>query len=163
MGSAISYAFYATYLKIKVPEHEEATFKFSYFLGFVGLSNDVLLLVLLWIFNATGFETFEWPPGNTLLLLSINAFFGTFISDYCWGKSVILLGPLITTLGITLTFPLSAIFDSIVNGTKFSWLYLLGSILIFSAFGVILFKDFANKRKLDREKRIREEQHKEET
>lgn len=60
--SAISYAFYATYLKIKVPESEEATFSFSYFLGFVGLCNDVLLIPLFIIFNYTGFETFEWPP-----------------------------------------------------------------------------------------------------
>lgn len=136
--SAISYAVYATYLKIKVPEHEEATFKFSYFLGFVGLCNDVLLLVLLVIFNYTGFETFEWPPKDTLVLLSVNAFIGTFISDYCWGKSVILLGPFITTLGITVTFPLSAIFDTLVNDAKFTWLYLLGSILIFAAFAVII-------------------------
>ena len=103
--SAISYALYATFLKIKVPEGEESTFKFTYFLGFVGLCNDVILAVLLVIFNYTGFETFEWPPNDTLLLLSINAFFGTFISDYCWARSVLLLGPFVTTMGITITFP----------------------------------------------------------
>ena len=149
--SAISYATYATYLKVKVPEHEEATFKFSYFLGFVGLCNDVLLLVLFFIFNATGFETFEWPPQETLLLLSINAFFGTFISDYCWARSVLLLGPFITTLGITLTFPISAIYDSVVNDAKFSFLYFLGSLLIFTAFGVIITCEFLEQRKAKKE------------
>lgn len=121
-----------------MPASEEATFSFSYFLGFVGICNDVLLIPLFLIFNYTGFETFEWPPQNTLLLLSVNAFIGTFISDYCWGKSVVLLGPFVTTLGITITFPLSAIFDTLVNGAKFTWLYFLGSLLIFSAFGVIM-------------------------
>lgn len=144
--SAMSYAVYATYLKIKVPEEKEATFKFSYFLGFVGICNDVLLLVLFFIFNATGFETFEWPDNETLMLLSLNAFFGTFVSDYCWARSVLLLGPFVTTLGITLTFPISAIFDSLVNGTKFSWLYMLGSVLIFTAFTVIILKEFRRKR-----------------
>ena len=137
--SAISYAVYATYFKISVPEEEEETFEFSYFLGFVGLSNDVLLLGLFFIFNATGFETFEWPPQETFILLSVNAFFGTFMSDYCWARSVVLLGPFVTTLGITITFPLSAIFDKIVEDKKFTWLYFLGSILIFTAFGVIVF------------------------
>ena len=139
---AISYAIYAVYLKVVVPESEEATFKYSYLLGFVGLCNDVLLLVLFFIFNATGLETFEWPPQETLILLSINAFFGTFIADYCWIRSVLLLGPFITTLGITLTFPISAIYDSMVNDTKFSFLYILGSLLVFTAFVVIITYEF---------------------
>jgi len=150
--SAMCYAIYATYLKIKVPEEKEADFHFSYFLGFVGLSNDLILLVLFFIFNATGFETFEWPPNDTLLLLSVNAFFGTFISDYCWARSVSLLGPFITTMGITITFPISAIFDSLVNDAKFSYLYFLGSILIFAAFAVIIIKEFMRKRALERKK-----------
>ena len=154
--SAMSYALYATYLKIKVPEEEEATFKFSYFLGFVGISNDILLLGLFFIFDATGFETFEWPPRETLILLSVNAFFGTFVSDYCWARSVLLLGPFVTTLGITLTFPISAIFDSLVNDAKFSYLYLLGSILIFTAFGVIITKDFMRRRAEERKKKEEE-------
>eukprot|EP00353_Schmidingerella_taraikaensis_P012151 CAMPEP_0185588252 /NCGR_PEP_ID=MMETSP0434-20130131/52314_1 /TAXON_ID=626734 ORGANISM="Favella taraikaensis, Strain Fe Narragansett Bay" /NCGR_SAMPLE_ID=MMETSP0434 /ASSEMBLY_ACC=CAM_ASM_000379 /LENGTH=306 /DNA_ID=CAMNT_0028210759 /DNA_START=203 /DNA_END=1119 /DNA_ORIENTATION=- len=153
--SALSYGFYATYLKIKVPESEEATFKFSYFLGFVGLCNDVLLIPLFFIFNATGFETFEWPDKHTLLLLSINALVGTCISDYCWGKSVILLGPFVTTLGITITFPLSAIFDTVVNGAKFTWLYFLGSILIFAAFGVIMVSEWRRKKRQEEEEKQR--------
>ena len=75
-------------------------------------------------------------------MLSINAFFGTFISDYCWARSVLLLGPFVTTLGLTITFPLSAIFDSLVNDAKFSYLYGIGSFLIFSAFGVIVTKEW---------------------
>lgn len=59
--SAISYALYATFFKVRVPEEDVAEFKFSYFLGFVGLCNDVFLAVLLLIFNVTGWETFEWP------------------------------------------------------------------------------------------------------
>ena len=109
--SAMCYALYAVYLKVKVPEEYESEFKFTYFLGFVGLINDVLLLPLFPLFNYTGLEVFEWPNGKTLLFLTINAFFGTFVSDYCWARSVVLLGPLITTLGITLTFPISYLYD----------------------------------------------------
>ena len=151
--SAICFSIYGTYLKIKVPESEEASFKFSYFLGFVGLSNVVLLLLLFVIFDATGFETFEWPSQESLVLLSVNAFFGSFLSDYCWGKSVLLLGPFVTTLGTTLTFPLSAFFDSVVMGAKFDSLYALGSVMILTAVGVIMSVEFKKKKKVSKQQK----------
>ena len=135
---------------MKVPAEQEAEFKFSYFLGFVGLSNDVLLLPLFFIFNATGIETFEWPTKKTLLLLTGNAFFGTLVSDYCWARSVVLLGPLITTLGITLTFPICTGYDILVNKDEFTAIYFVGSLLIFAAFGVISFYDYREGQKLKR-------------
>ena len=107
----ILYGFYATFLKVKVPPEKEETFKFTVFLGFVGLINDFLLLPLFPLFNWIGLEIFEWPSGHTLVLLTVNAIIGTVLSDYCWARSVVLLGPLITSLGITLTFPLSLFID----------------------------------------------------
>jgi solute carrier family 35, member F5 len=58
MLSAILYALYATYLKVKVGPEEEERFHFSWFFGFIGLVNDVAILPLFWIFNATGIEEF---------------------------------------------------------------------------------------------------------
>ena len=142
VAGAICYAFYAVYLRAKVPDDKDDGFKFTYFLGFVGLMNDVFLLPLFPIFNYTGLEHFKWPSSTTLLYLTVNAFFGTFVSDYCWARSVVLLGPLITTLGITLTFPISGIYDIYYKGDSFTALYFLGSFLIFLAFGVIVLKDY---------------------
>jgi solute carrier family 35 protein F5 len=79
------------------------------------------------------------------VLLTINALIGTVISDYCWARSVVLLGPLMTTLGITLTFPISLFIDICYHGKRFTWLYLLGSACIFAAFGVITFKNIKRK------------------
>ena len=59
--SAIFFAFYSIFLKVAIPEEQEATFKFSWFLGFVGLINDVAILPLFFIFNWTGLEVFQWP------------------------------------------------------------------------------------------------------
>ncbi len=59
--SAIFYSFYATFLKLKVPREEEDKFKFSWFLGFVGLINDVVILPFFFIFNWIGFEKWQWP------------------------------------------------------------------------------------------------------
>ena len=61
MISALCYAVYATYLKIKVPKEKEETFRFSLFLGFVGLFNDIVLLPVIILFNWIGIETLEWP------------------------------------------------------------------------------------------------------
>lgn len=94
------------------------------------------------IFDWLGIEKFEWPNRKTFILLSVNALIGTVISDYCWARSVVLLGPLITCLGITLTFPISLTIDVWSNGESFSWQYYVGSLLIFTAFGGIITLDY---------------------
>jgi solute carrier family 35 protein F5 len=105
--SAFSYGVYATFLKRRIPKAREKYFKMSLFLGFVGLTNIIFLLPLFPILHFTKAETFEWPNGKTVGFLTLNALIGTCVSDFCWAKSVILLGPLITQLGISLTIPLS--------------------------------------------------------
>ena len=128
-----------------MPEEKEDAFNYTLFLGFVGLCNVVLFFPFTLFLHYSEFETLEWPEKMTWILLVLNAFVGTFISDYCWGKSVILLGPFITTLGVTSTFPLSAIFEALAYGKKFSMMYLLGSLLIFMAFGVMVVTEYFRK------------------
>lgn len=140
--SAIFYSFYATFLKLKIPPEEEESFKFSWFLGFVGLINDIVILPFFFIFSWIGLEKFQWPNRQTFILLSVNALIGTVISDYCWARSVVLLGPLVTVLGITLTFPISLAVDVFSNGESFTWEYYLGSFFIFAAFGGIVYLDW---------------------
>ena len=110
--SAACYGLYAVLLKRRIPPEDEENFKFSYFLGFVGLFNLVILLPIFPLFHYTGIETFEWPNKAALAEMTLNAVIGTVISDFCWAKSVVLLGPLITTLGIAMTIPISMIVDS---------------------------------------------------
>ena len=132
--SAILYGAYATFLKFKVPEEAEKNFSMSAFLGYVGLINIVLLIPLFPIFHYTGIETFQWPNQRTLIFLSVNSFVGTWVSDFCWAKSVIILGPLFTQLGISLTIPLGMLATSFIDDVTFGWKYYLGTALIFSAF-----------------------------
>ena len=68
------------------------------------------------------------------MYLSINAFIGTFISDYCWARSVVLMGPLLTTLALSLTIPLSLVVSAIFEHVTLTWMYYLGTVLIFAAF-----------------------------
>ena len=139
---ALFYGLYATILKKRVPEEEEETFRVSYFLGFVGLFNSILLIPFFFILNATKIETFELPNKQAFLALTANAILGTVISDYCWAQSVVLLGPLMTTLGIALTIPVSMIVDSFYEHKHFSWAYFLGTALIFGSFLGLSIKDY---------------------
>jgi len=149
---AASYGLYAIFLRIKVPKEKEETFKFTHFLGFVGLFNLVLLLPLFPIFDALGIEKFEWPNSRAFLLLSVNGFIGTFVSDYCWARSVVLLGPLITTMGLCLNTPISLGMTAAYEKVKFSWWYLFGSFLAFSSFLGLSYTDYKlyTKRQLGR-------------
>ena len=125
----------------------EADFKFSYFLGFVGLFNVMFLLPLFPILNWTGIEKFEWPNQSALVDLIINAILGTVISDYCWAKSVVLLGPLVTTLGITLTIPISMVVDSFYEDKVFTLQHYLGASLILASFITISYKDYTEEKR----------------
>ena len=102
----------------------------------------VLLLPFILFFHQIGFETFEWPAKDTVVLMAINGLIGTFISDYCWAQSVVLLGPLVTTLGMTICFPISGFYDKFANKDEFTPTYLIGSFLIFTAFGVISYLNY---------------------
>lgn len=63
------------------------------------------------------------------------------------------LGPLITTLGLTLTFPMSLISDLLLKDASFSLLYYMGSLLIFIAFGVITIVDYLQGKEEERKKK----------
>lgn len=140
--SAFFYGVYATILKKKVPEEKEDSFNFSVFLGLVGFFNFILLLPLFFIFDYYGIEKFEWPSQHVLMILTLNAVLGTVISDYCWAKSVVLLGPLMTTLGIGLTIPLGIIVDICQDKKQINLPYLVGTLFILGAFLALSTKDF---------------------
>ena len=140
--SACFYGLYAVILKRRIPEEKEASFKFSYFLGFVGLFNAICLLPLFPILNSLGWEKFEWPNSSAVQDLAINAILGTVISDYCWAKSVVLLGPLLTTLGISMTIPISMVVDAFYEEKQFSALYFLGSSFILVSFLTLSYMDY---------------------
>lgn len=119
----------------------------SHFLGLVGLINSVLLLPLFFILNSTGVEPFEWPNRDALYALTLNAILGTVISDYCWAKAVVHLGPLIVTLGIALTIPVSMVVDSFYESKKFTPLYYVGTALILTGFVGNSIKDYMHQQK----------------
>ena len=155
--SAFAYGCYATFLKRMIPKAREEYFPFTVFFGFVGLINIVLLLPLFPVFHYTGVEELEFPNKKTVLFLTINALLGTVVSDYCWAKSVVLLGPLITTLGMSMTIPLGMISDNFFGDVSFSVFYFIGSAAILAAFVTVTIDDYRLTKREEREEREKEQ------
>ena len=121
----------------------------------------VLLLPVFPVLHFMNIETFEWPNKSAIVGMTFNAIIGTVISDFCWAKSVVLLGPLITTLGITLTIPISMIVDNFYEDRSFSKEFIIGSVLILLSFFVMTYLDFIESKKEEEEKQTKKcpEQH----
>jgi solute carrier family 35 protein F5 len=146
--SAAFYGLYATMLKKKVPAEMEERFSFSLFLGMVGLFNFFVLLPMFFILHYTGIETFAWPSKDTWGILTANAILGTVLSDFCWAKSVVLMGPLITTLGLSLTIPLSMLWDTFNGDKEITWPYYIGTACIICAFLGLSYKNYLEEKAL---------------
>ncbi|EGO61218.1 hypothetical protein NEUTE1DRAFT_58386 [Neurospora tetrasperma FGSC 2508] len=78
-------------------------------------------------------ETFELPPnGTTWAIIWINTI-SSFFSDIIWAYAMLLTTPLVVTVGLSLTIPLSLIGEMIQYHQYSSWIYWVGAgIVVFS-------------------------------
>ncbi|KAI8065395.1 uncharacterized protein B0P05DRAFT_589970 [Gilbertella persicaria] len=130
---AIFYGCYTTLLKLRIGSEDRIDMPL--FFGFVGAFNVLLLWPMIPILNYIGFETFEIPMNATLwTVILLNAFVGTFLSDYLWLLSMLMTSPLVVTLGISLTIPLALIGDICFKGFIPGFKYTLGALLVIIGF-----------------------------
>lgn len=154
--SSMMYACYAVCLKKFIPEDEK--FNWFGFFGVVGITVLVAFFPVIFILDACGVEKFEAPSPSTWVYLLVNAVFGTVLSNYTWGRSVVLLNPLISELGIGLTMPLGFIVDYFLTNKRYNAFYLLGSGYIMSGFAIVtVFDYFAGKEEEKRKEELIEE------
>ncbi|KAI9227253.1 MAG: hypothetical protein DHS80DRAFT_17488 [Piptocephalis tieghemiana] len=133
---AFFYGAYATLLKWDV--RDERRVDPQLFLGFVGLFNLVLLWPIFFIFHYTGVETFELPSTQLIwAMLIVNALVGTFLSDYLWLLAMLMTSPLVVTLGLSLTIPLTLVGDMIRRGRIPGLGYWTGAFLVIFGFFLV--------------------------
>lgn len=156
--SAFFYGLFTIILQKKVPSEKEDSFNYSLFLGMVGFYNLVLLIPLFFVLHYTGIETFEWPGELALTMLTVNAVIGSIFCNYCWTKSVVLLGPLTTTLGIALTIPLSMIVDVLDGKKVITWPYYIGTLFILGSFIGMSVKNYIDRKESDALKEVENKQ-----
>lgn len=58
----------------------------------------------------------------------------SFVSDYCWAYAMLLTTPLVVTVGLSLTIPLSLIGQMVLSRQYSSALYWMGAFIVVLSF-----------------------------
>ncbi|KAI9487528.1 MAG: hypothetical protein EXX96DRAFT_593613 [Benjaminiella poitrasii] len=133
---AIFYGCYTTLLKLKIGD--ESRINMPLFFGFVGAFNLLLLWPAFPILHSLHVEKFELPYSPSLwIMVLLNAFIGTFLSDYLWLLSMLMTSPLVVTLGISLTIPLALVGDVVFKHFMPGIQYAIGATLVVAGFLIV--------------------------
>lgn len=133
---AFCYAMYLLDMKLKCGTGNKTTNERELF-GWVGLFTFLFGIPLLFIVHLFGIEPFLLPPNpKVFAMIMVNSVFSV-ISDYVTILAMLLTSPLVTSLALTSSIPITIFFD-------FLFLYLSGeednsstSSLVIYAFGVL--------------------------
>lgn len=130
--SAIVYGLYVTVMKRRVGDEDRVNMPL--FFGLVGLLNLVFLWPGFILLHWTGIEPFEWPPTGKIWAIIILNSLSSFVSDISWAFAMLLTSPLVVTVGLSLTIPLSLIGEMIQYSQYSSWIYWVGAGIVLISF-----------------------------
>ncbi|KAK7403626.1 hypothetical protein QQX98_010591 [Neonectria punicea] len=130
--SAVIYGMYVTVMKKRVGDEDKVDMQL--FFGLVGVFNLLLLWPIFFILHWTGLEPFELPPTGKIWTIIIFNALGSFISDISWAYALLLTTPLIVTVGMSLSIPLSLIGEILQYGQYSSFMYWVGAVVVFMSF-----------------------------
>merc|ERR1712048_789176 len=87
--------------------------------------------VLLYVAHTCGIECFRPPPPHTLLFLTANALLGSTFANYLYTSALLLLSPIVTSVCLSLSIPLSALADEVfLQQHRFSAGWAMGAGLV---------------------------------
>lgn len=145
--SAILYGFYTIVLRLKTsPSLSSAASSSSdpsrklhlpLFFGLVGALNTILLLPLFPLLHYTGLETFALPPTSRIWKIILINSASSLTSDVMWAYAMVLTSPLVVTVGLSLTIPLSLVGEMFVQGRVEGWVYWVGAAVVAGGFVVV--------------------------
>ncbi len=134
--SALIYGIYTITLKraTNSAARDGKALNMPLFFGLVGLINTILLFPLFPILSALKVETFELPPTRRIWTILLVNSASSLLSDICWAYAMVLTSPLVVTVGLSLTIPLSLVGELIVQGRSESVVYWIGAIIVVCSF-----------------------------
>ncbi|KAK0257358.1 hypothetical protein B0A54_07243 [Friedmanniomyces endolithicus] len=130
--SALLYGIYAVFLKRRIAD--ESRVNMPLFFGLVGLFNVVFLWPGFVILHFTGAEPFEIPPSKWVTGIILCNSTASMISDLAWAYAVLLTSPIVVTVGLSMTIPLSLIGQQLLNSQTASPLYWVGAAVVVLSF-----------------------------
>ena len=131
-ASAIIYGIYTILMKKRMGN--ETRVDMLLFFGLVGLFNVITLLPGFLVLHYTRVERFELPPTTRVVTIILVNSATSLISDFCWAYAMLLTSPLVTTVGLSLTIPLSLIGQMILNSQNSSATYWIGAGVVLLSF-----------------------------
>ncbi|OTB06179.1 hypothetical protein M426DRAFT_319248 [Hypoxylon sp. CI-4A] len=130
--SAVVYGLYVVVMKVRIGNEERVNMPL--FFGLVGVFNILILWPLFFILHFTGIEPFELPPnGKVWFIIMLNSI-SSFVSDMSWAYAMLLTTPLVVTVGLSLTIPLSLIGEMIQYAQYSSFIYWIGAAIVLVSF-----------------------------
>lgn len=131
-ASAIMYGIYAIVMKKRIGNEDRVNMPL--FFGLVGFFNVVFLWPGFIILHYTGVEEFELPPTEKIWTIILLNSASSFISDYCWAYAMLLTTPLVVSVGLAMTIPLSLIGQMVLSAQYSSALYWVGALVVLLSF-----------------------------
>lgn len=131
-ASAILYGIYTILMKKRMGD--ETRVDMLLFFGLVGLLNVITLLPGFFVLHYARVERFEIPPTTRVVTIILVNSATSLISDFCWAYAMLLTSPLVTTVGLSLTIPLSLIGQMILNTQNSSATYWIGAGVVLLSF-----------------------------
>lgn len=133
--SSIMYGIYTIVMKKQVGD--ESRVNMSLFFGLVGLFNLVLLWPGFFILHWTGVEHFSLPETKRVWTIILSNSLSSLVSDIAWAYAMLLTTPLVVTVGLSLTIPLSLVGQIVLQSQYASPLYWVGAAIVFLSFLVV--------------------------
>ena len=130
--SAIMYGLYAVFMKKRIDD--ESRVNMPVFFGFVGLVNVLMMWPGFIILHFTGIERFELPPSTWVTTIILSNSMASLCSDLAWAYAVLLTSPIVVTVGLSMTIPLSLIGQIVLNSQTASPVYWVGALVVVLSF-----------------------------
>jgi solute carrier family 35 protein F5 len=133
--SAVIYGIYAVFLKSKIGN--ELRIDMRIFFGFVGVLNILTTWPFFILLSLLNIESFALPPTSRVLIIVLFNSASSLVSDFCWAYAMLLTSPLIVTVGLSLTIPLSLVVQIVLQGSYAGWAYWVGALIVVTSFAFI--------------------------
>ncbi len=130
--SAVVYGIYAVMIKKRIGD--ERRVNLPLFFGLVGLMIVLLLWPVFIILHLTGIETFELPPDRRVTMIVLANSMTSLVSDLSWAYAMLFTSPLLVTVGLSLTIPLSLVGQMVLDHQYSSALYWIGAGVVLLSF-----------------------------
>jgi len=130
--AAILYGLYAVAFVKTVGD--ESRVKMPVFFAFIGVVTVVLLWPGMVILHWSGIEPFSLPQDTRVWsIVILNAVF-SLVADIAWAYALLFISPLVVTVGLSLTIPLSLVGQMVFNQQYANLTYWIGALIVLSSF-----------------------------